>query len=251
MGHSLAWFRRHLLLSLLLLFILLVLIIGSGLVLVRVQTPGAKAPSCGSLTLHEGGKNAYVLSSDARSIERCFVQAYQRCQWKALDVIWMGVDAGTTSTFTPEKQGKNCQIIQSSQSYVLGHTSANPEISICQGLIQRTDSLIMKHCGNGDDILIPRAESCGYVYQQQTPAAIKQAETCFMQDYHQCYGTELSYEPSGALGYSFQLDFACKLTVTVSTSQSTYACSGLIQQADGLHVLNCGPEGTILIPAHP
>ncbi len=244
------WFRHHLVISLGLFVVLFVLVIGGSFVLVRAQTQGPQAPSCGSLTLHEGGQNAYVLSPGARSIEQCFVQAYQQCQARALAVTWMGVDAGTASTFTIEKQGNNCQLLQSSQSYVLGHTNAQSEISSCQGLTQTTDSLILK-CGSGEDILIPRSESCGYVYPQQTPAATEQAEACFMQDYRQCYGAALGYEPSGTLGYSFQIDFTCKLTVVVSSSQSRFPCTSLAQQADGLHALNCGTLGTIRIPARP
>ena len=245
------WFRCHLLLSLGLFFVLLVLVVGSSFALVRTQTQGIQAPSCGSLTLHEGGQNPYVLSPGARSIEHCFVQAYQQCQARALDVTWMGVDAGTTSTFTIEKQGNNCQLLQSSQSYVLGHTSAQPEITSCQALTQTADALILKHCGSGGDILLPRSESCGYVYPQQTPASTEQAEACFMQDYQQCYGAELGYEPSGTLGYSFQFDFTCKLTVVVTNSQSRFLCTGLVRQADGLHASHCGTAGTIQIPARP
>lgn len=249
MRHLLALVRSHLLLSFCLLLVSLILIVGSSLVLVRAQTPGVKAPSCGSLTLHEGVQNTYVLSPGARLSESCFVLAYQHCQLKALNVTWMGIDAGTTSTFTIEKQDKACQITQSSQEYVIGRSNANPDISTCQGLDQNTTTLLLKHCGGGDDILIPRAESCGVVYQQQTPDNIKQAEACFVQDYQQCYGSELAYEPSGILGYSFRLDFTCKLTVLVSTSQTMYACTGLTQQTDGLHALNCGTEGTIVIPS--
>lgn len=251
MWQLLTWFRRHHVISLGLFFVLLALIVGSSLVLVRAQTQGPQAPSCGSLTLHEGGQNAYVLSPGARSIEQCFVQAYQQCQARALAVTWMGIDAGTTSTFTIEKQGTTCQLLQSSQSYVLGHTNNPSETTRCQGLTQTTDSLILTHCGSGDDMLIPRSESCGYVYPQQTPAATEQAEACFMQDYRQCYGAALGYEPSGTLGYSFQIDFTCKLTVVVSSSQARFSCTSLAQQADGLHALNCVTMDTIRIPAHP
>lgn len=251
MWHRLSWFRRHLLLYLGLLLILMVLVVGGSLVLVHAQTQGGKAPSCGSLTLHEGVQNSYVLSPGSRSIEHCFVQAYQQCQARALNVTWMGVDAGTRSTFTIEKQGKGCQLLQSSQNYVLGHTNAPSGTTSCQGITQTSDSLILKHCGSGGDIRIPRGESCGYVSPQQTSAATKQAEACFMQDYRQCYGAELGYEPSGTLGYNFQLDFTCKLTVVVSGSQSRFSCAGLVQQADGLHALNCGKAGTIRIPSRP
>lgn len=246
-----SWCRRHFLISLCLLLLLITLIIGSSLALARAQTPIITAPSCGSLTLHEGGQNAYVLSQNSRSIEQCFVQAYQQCQQRALTVTWMGVDAGSTSTFTLEKQGTGCQISQSSQNYMVGKPDAQANTSICQGLTQSIDALILKQCGNGGNIVIPRSELCGYVYAQQSVAAIQQAEACFMQDDHQCYGAALGYEPSGTLGYTFQLDFACKLTVLVSTSQARFSCAGLVQQADGLHALNCGSEGTILIPAHP
>lgn len=242
-----SWFRYHLIVSLGLSLLLLVVVVGSCLVLVRAQVPGVAAPSCGSLVLHQGVQNSYVLNTGARATEECFVQAYQQCRAMAMDVTWMGVDAGTKSTFTIEKQGKGCQISQSAQSYVLGRTNASGG-GTCQGLVQSADSLVLKDCGGGD-ILIPRGESCGYVYAQQTPAAIQQAETCFMQDFKQCYAAELVYEPSGALGYSFQFDFACTLTVVVSSTQDRYTCAGLVQQADGLHVLNCGSLGSILIPA--
>lgn len=248
MFRFLSVFRNHLLISILL---LLMLVVGGGLVVIHAQTPSVKAPSCGTLTLHNGGQNPYVLSQNARSIEQCFVLAYRSCQEKALDVTWMGVDTGTTSTFTIEKQDKSCQISQSSQNYGLVHTNSQSEVGICQGLTQSTDSLILKRCGSGGDILIPRSELCGYVYSQQTVAAVGQAETCFMQDYRQCYGAALGYEPSGSFAYTFQFDFSCKLTVVVSSTQARYACAGLVQQTDGLRAQNCGTEGTILIPAHP
>src|SRR5579885_3599342 len=99
------WFRHHLVISLGLFVVLFVLVIGGSFVLVRAQTQGPQAPSCGSLTLHEGGQNAYVLSPGARSIEQCFVQAYQQCQARALAVTWMGVDAGTASRSEERRVG--------------------------------------------------------------------------------------------------------------------------------------------------
>ncbi len=57
------WFRHHLVISLGLFVVLFVLVIGGSFVLVRAQTQDPQAPSCGSLTLHEGGAECVCLES--------------------------------------------------------------------------------------------------------------------------------------------------------------------------------------------
>lgn len=250
-----SWIRRHLFITVGLLITLIVVLTAGSFALVHAWNPAPTAPSCGSLSLPLNGQAQYAVGVDnasASQIEQCFIQAYQHCQARSLNVTWMGVDSGSKSIFTIEKQGNACQISQSSQGYVVGFTNQRPpDIHTCQGIVQSANALTIKQCQGNGEVVIPRGESCGAVYSQNSLDANRSAENCFIQDYHRCYPAELSYEPSGTLGYGFHLSGSCKLTVFTSDTQSSSSCSDVLQQTDGLHFLNCGPRGDILVPAKP
>ena len=111
-------------------------------------------------------------------------------------------------------------------------------------------------------------QQCGAVHafrsvlstMDQTMA--KKVEDCFWQAFVPCRPATLSYTQSDSevsTIHTFSLtseNSTCRVADRIQhfptlhqQSFTTYACAGVQKQADGLHILSCGPLGTILIPA--
>ncbi len=217
--------------------------------------PGQQPPSCGALSLSPGPQAQYVSSYDGKrvkDVEQCFVQAHQQCKAMALLVTEHGTDTGTNTTYTVAPHGASCQIVASSQAYSANFGgSTGPVITTtCQGLTETTEALVIGPC-QGQDVLIPRGEACGGVYSQATPAAVRLTEACFARDYQQCYPALLYYVTGSAPVDTFRVSASCQLTLVQSGNLPGTPCASLTQQADGLHMIGCGSQGDILVPARP
>lgn len=124
--------------------------------------------------------------------------------------------------------------------------------------------------GNPSPTPPPQAQKCGSV--QGNPRNLtgsgpdaKQAENCFWQAYQKCQAASLSYTLTGVdtiIKHTFTINKngqQCSVSDMVQhavvpaplSAAKTYTCTGVVQQADGLHISNCGIDGTILIPAQP
>ena len=90
----------------------------------------------------------------------------------------------------------------------------------------------------------------------------KQAENCFWQAYQQCHTATLNFTrrslDSGAI-HAFttvsnngqcSISDAVQIYIVPSPPKpgTTYTCTGLTQQADGLHFASCGELGDIMVP---
>jgi hypothetical protein len=244
-----SWIGTHRFFAVCLLAASLALLAGCG----SAPAQGQNAPSCGQITMSTNPQYQYVANFDGlrpRQVEQCFVLAYQKCQTASLGVTSHGVDTGTTSTYTIKPQGTTCQIIDSAAPYGVGIHTPQPTITTCHGLTENKDFLVITGC-NGNNLMFPRAEDCGAVYSQNTADKNQQAETCFTQDYQQCYAAALEYSPANAPTDEFQLSDACKLTLIVGGNQPGTACASLTQQTDGLLFQGCGDRGNMLVPAKP
>jgi hypothetical protein len=88
-------------------------------------------------------------------------------------------------------------------------------------------------------------------------------ENCFWLAYQQCHPATMTYSQGNLdtiMLHTFSLKSQggqCVITDAVQRSVlprppqnvGTYTCTGLTQQADGLHFTNCGSEGNVLVPA--
>ena len=112
-----------------------------------------------------------------------------------------------------------------------------------------------------------RGQNCGTVQASANglinPAAARQAEDCFWRAFQTCSPATLAFSKMGVdtvLTHTFAItqdNGKCSISDTVQnggpdaipTPPRTYTCSGLTQQADGLHFSSCGEDGDILVPA--
>lgn len=221
-----------------------------------VHEPGPQTSSCGTLALpRNASADQSVANYDGqipKAVEDCFVQAFQQCKSMSLTTsVLDGVDTSTSTTYTIQPTRTGCQIVASSQFHVVGVPPHTPPATTttCQGLRETTDAVILTNCG-GSNVVIPRREACGVVDFRAPPGGKEEKETCFAQAYQDCYPAGLEYISSAAL-YEFQISSACQLTLTVNGAQPATPCASLTQQADGLHVLGCGAQGDLLVPATP
>jgi hypothetical protein len=90
----------------------------------------------------------------------------------------------------------------------------------------------------------------------------KQAENCFWQAYQHCQVATLTFTKRGVdAGTIHTFTFAnnngqCLISDAIQTyiapngprPGNTFSCTGLTQQADGLHFASCGAFGDIIVP---
>ena len=112
-----------------------------------------------------------------------------------------------------------------------------------------------------------QVQNCGQVHTlnghfSQSAGSIKQAENCFWHAFQQCSAASLTFEASGTdagIIHTFTVmnnNGACSISDATQhyivpnppQSGNTYMCTGLTQQADGLHFSGCGDEGTVVVP---
>ncbi len=112
-----------------------------------------------------------------------------------------------------------------------------------------------------------QGQNCGEVHTLNTPfiesgEKVQQAENCFWQAFQTCSAASLTFETSGTdagVIHTFTIinnNGKCSISdatqhyIAPNPTQSgpAYTCTGLARQADGLHFLNCGAEGNIVVP---
>lgn len=112
-----------------------------------------------------------------------------------------------------------------------------------------------------------QAQKCGSV--RTNPHGIplngttaKQAEDCFWQAYQKCQPASLGFTATGVdtvAVHTFTLQSngqQCTISDAVQhaivpaplSAAKTYTCTGITQQADGLHFASCGNDGDIVVP---
>ncbi len=231
--------------------VFLVLMAGCG----SPQGQGQHGSSCGDLSLVKNGRNTlYLVNDDGQQpkvIEQCFVKAFQQCKSLSLTLsVLEGVDTSTSTTYTVQPTGTGCQISISSQFMVAGSPNKPPATTdTCQGMTQTKDALVFTNCGS-DEVTIPRKEFCGGAYAESTRGGNMPAESCFAQDYQECYPSVLTYSLGGGVVYQFEETSSCTLTGAVN-GRPEEPCASLTQQADGLYIRGCGDLEDTLIPANP
>jgi hypothetical protein len=117
-----------------------------------------------------------------------------------------------------------------------------------------TPTLLARQCGsvqtNPRDIIVVKG-----------PTA-KQVADCFWQAYQKCRAATLSFTTTGidtVLLRTFSIKSnggQCLVTDTIRhaivpsplSPAKTYTCTGIIEQADGLHFSGCGTDGDVVIP---
>ena len=111
-----------------------------------------------------------------------------------------------------------------------------------------------------------QVQKCGSVrtnprgISQNGPSA-KQAEDCFWQAYQKCHAASLTFTTTGVdtvLVRTFTIQNngeQCSVSDTVQhaivpaplSAAKTYTCTGVTEQADGLHFTGCGNDGNIIL----
>jgi hypothetical protein len=114
-----------------------------------------------------------------------------------------------------------------------------------------------------------QVQKCGTVHTLHSTIApgdqemVKQAENCFWQAFQQCQPATLTYQQN-------ELDTGTIHTFTLKSSAgkcnvsdgvqhyiapqppggtTTYACSDVKLQTDGLYIFSCGDVGTVIVPS--
>lgn len=111
-----------------------------------------------------------------------------------------------------------------------------------------------------------QGQNCGTVQASANrltnPGAARQAEDCFWRAFQTCSPATLAFSKMGVdtvLTHTFTItqdNGKCFISDTVKNGgpdavpvpPRTYTCTGLIQQANGLHFSSCGEDGDILVP---
>ena len=112
-----------------------------------------------------------------------------------------------------------------------------------------------------------QVQNCGQLHAlnghfSESADSVKQAENCFWRAFQQCNAATLTFEVSGidaGIIHTFTIvnnNGACSISdatqhyIAPNPPQvgNTYMCTGLAQQADGLHFSGCGDEGTLVVP---
>jgi len=112
-----------------------------------------------------------------------------------------------------------------------------------------------------------QGKNCGEVHTFNTHfigsgEKAQQAENCFWQAFQTCSAASLTFETSGidaGVIHTFTtVNTNGKCTISDATQHyiapnptqpgPAYTCSSLARQADGLHFLNCGAGGNIVVP---
>lgn len=93
-------------------------------------------------------------------------------------------------------------------------------------------------------------------------SAAKTAEDCFAQDYKQCQPATLNFDLlslDSGVNRTFTIkntNGQCTITEAVQHyvvprtpgPAQVYTCSGMTQEADGLHFSSCGQDGDVVVP---
>jgi len=116
-------------------------------------TTSTQVQDCGKVDTFPTGLPADA--SKAQQNENCFWQAFQKCQSAKLTFTKRGIDAGTTHTFTIEKQNSQCSISDATQHYIAPSPPQQGKTYTCMGLTQRSDGLHFTTCGDEGDIIVP------------------------------------------------------------------------------------------------
>ena len=112
-----------------------------------------------------------------------------------------------------------------------------------------------------------QVQKCGSVRTNPrgTPlneSTAKQAVDCFWQAYQKCHAASLSFTSTGVdtvAVHTFTIQSngeQCTIADAVQhaivpaplSAAKTYTCTGVTQQADGLHFASCGNDGNIVVP---
>jgi hypothetical protein len=152
----------------------------------------------------------------------------------------------------------------------------NSVFAICASMIMALLILLLSACGSnvGGQGPTPtpttplQVQKCGTVHSLHSyipPAeqqVVKQAENCFWQAFQQCHPATLTYsqnELDTGTVHTFTLKSAagkCAISDGVQHyiaprppgNTTTYACSDVKLQTDGLYVFSCGAVGTVIVP---
>lgn len=152
----------------------------------------------------------------------------------------------------------------------------NRVLATCAYLIMALLMLVLSACGSntGGQGLTPtptrplQVQKCGTVHTLHSYIApadqqiVKQAENCFWQAFQQCQPATLTYQQN-------ELDTGTVHTFTLKSADgkcivsdgvqhyiaphppgnaTTYACSDVKLQTDGLYIFSCGDVGTVVVP---
>ena len=140
---------------------LFVLVIGVGLSACGSNSTGSggstptaapQAQTCGTIQTKPNGD--LLNASSAQQATNCFWQAFQQCQVASLIYTATGVDTVTTHTFTIQKNGGHCSVVDMVKHQVI----PSPPIAktdTCSSVTQKADGLHFAACGSDGNIVVP------------------------------------------------------------------------------------------------
>jgi hypothetical protein len=119
-------------------------------------TPPFVFHSCGTVHV-AAGRVPPGDAAAATAAENCFAQAYTTCQPTVLTYTSMGVDTGTTQTFSASRVNGACAVKDVVQAYTAngGGKTFPSQTYTCTGVQQRADGLLFTSCGAAGDVLVP------------------------------------------------------------------------------------------------
>ncbi len=120
------------------------------------STASAAAPpqNCGKVQIIANGQ--IQNSAAAKQAENCLWHAFQTCTPATLTVTIMGIDAGTTRTFSVSQQGSACVVTDRLQHYIVPKGTGQTTTYTCTGgITQQPDGLLFLSCGADGNIPVP------------------------------------------------------------------------------------------------
>lgn len=125
---------------------------GQGIQAGAGASTSTQAQNCGTVTIHQANNST---DASASTPESCFYSAYQKCASATLTVTTMGVDAGTTRTFTTQANNATCRITDAVSTYVVPHPPSTAKTYTCTDLTKQSDGLHFSSCGADGNVFVP------------------------------------------------------------------------------------------------
>lgn len=120
---------------------------------------GGPAQNCGAI--HVAGPGLQN-PQQAQQDESCFYQAYQHCAPATLEVVFMGVDAGSDDHLATIAGGSGCAVKATVTHYIVpSNNTPTPQVSTCTTVAQSSSGLTLSNCGSLGTIVIPSQAGAG------------------------------------------------------------------------------------------
>lgn len=115
------------------------------------STP-VQVQKCGTVQTNPRGLPVDVTA--AKKAKDCFWQAFQKCNPATLVYSLTGVDTVIVRTFTIQKNGGHCSVLDAVQHTIVPAPLSAAKTYTCAGVTQKPDGLHFSGCGEDGDVIV-------------------------------------------------------------------------------------------------